>query len=111
MEIECAERLTKVEERAKSNSHRLEKLEPIVEEIHTMSKTMVQLVEEVKYTNETVGSLNDKVEKMDNRVDDMEKAPSIDFKNYKNSAITAIIGTFAGALATGLLFLITNYIK
>ena len=44
-EKEIVERLTKVEERSKSNTHRLEKLEPIVGEIHTMSKTMIQLVE------------------------------------------------------------------
>ena len=42
-------RLTRVEARAKSNTHRIDKLEPIVEEIHTMSETMVQLVEEVKH--------------------------------------------------------------
>ena len=40
-EKETVERLTKVEERSKSNMHRLEKLEPIVDEIHTMSKTMI----------------------------------------------------------------------
>ena len=70
-EMEILERLTKVEERSKSNTHRLEKLEPIINEIHTMSNTMVQLVEEVKHTNETVSSLDEKVERMDSRVDVM----------------------------------------
>lgn len=42
--IEIEHRITEVEQRAKSNTHRIDKLEPIVEEIHTMSKTMVQLV-------------------------------------------------------------------
>ena len=46
------------------------KLERVTEEIHTMSNTMIQLVEEVKHTNETVSSLDQKVEKMDSRVDD-----------------------------------------
>ena len=44
MEHEYLERLAKVEERAKSNTHRLDKLEPIINEIHTMSNTMIQLV-------------------------------------------------------------------
>ena len=43
-EIDIEHRLTDVENRAKSNTHRLDKLEPIVDEIHTMSNTMVQLV-------------------------------------------------------------------
>ncbi len=101
-------RITEVEQRAKSNTHRLDKLEPIVEEIHTMSKTMVQLVEEVRHTNESVCELDAKVDRMDNRVDSIEKEPVEDLKKYKNTAITTIIGTVAGALASGLIFLIAQ---
>lgn len=110
MEKEEIERLTKVEDRAKSNSHRLDKLEPIVNEIHTMSKTMVQLVEEVKHTNETVSGLDEKVDRMDSRVDVMERAPAEDMKSYKRTAATAIISTVAGALATGIVVLIAQFI-
>ena len=110
MEKEEIERLTKVEDRAKSNSHRLDKLEPIVNEIHTMSKTMVQLVEEVKHTNETVSGLDEKVDRMDSRVDVMERAPAEDMKSYKRTAATAIISTVAGALATGIVILIAQFI-
>ncbi len=66
-ELDVEHRLTEVEQRAKSNSHRLEELEPVVKEIHIMSNTMIQLVEEVKHTNETVASLDKKVDKMDSR--------------------------------------------
>ena len=38
-EKETVERLTKVEERSKSNTHRLEKLEPIVDSACRGSKT------------------------------------------------------------------------
>ena len=81
--IEIEHRITEVEQRAKSNTHRIDKLEPIVEEIHTMSKTMVQLVEEVKHTNENVCALDEKVDRMDSRVDEMERAPTEDIKKYK----------------------------
>ena len=109
-EIEIEHRITEVEQRAKSNSHRLDKLEPVVEEIHTMSNTMVQLVQEVKHTNETVNSLDEKVDRMDSRVDDMERAPADDMKKYKTTAVTAIISTVAGALATGLIVMIAHFI-
>ena len=109
-EIDIEHRLTDVENRAKSNTHRLDKLEPIVEEIHTMSNTMVQLVQEVKHTNETVNNLDAKVDRMDGRVDDMEKAPAKDAKTYKTTAITAIISTIAGAFATGIIVLIAQFI-
>ena len=46
IETEYVERLTKVEERSKSNTHQIEDLKPVVNEIHTMSKTMVELIGE-----------------------------------------------------------------
>ena len=104
-------RLTKVEDRAKSNTHRIDKLEPIVEEIHTMSKTMVQLVEEVKHTNNSVCNLDKKIDSMDARVDDMERAPAEDVKKYKSAVVNTIIGTVVGALTTGFLAMIVQYIK
>ena len=109
-EFEVLERLTKTEERSKSNTHRLDKLEPIVNEIHTMSNTMVQLVEEVKHTNETVSSLDEKVERMDSRVDIMERSPADDMRAYRRTAVTAMISTIAGALAAGVLVWVANYI-
>ena len=109
-EMEFMERLTKAEERSKSNTHRLDKLEPIINEIHTMANTMVQLVEEVKHTNETVSSLDEKVERMDSRVDVMERAPADELKAYRRTAATTIISTLAGALAAGLLVMAANYI-
>ena len=109
-EIDIEHRLTDVESRSKSNTHRLDKLEPIVDEIHTMSNTMVQLVQEVKHTNETVNNLDAKVDRMDSRVDDMERAPAEDAKKYKSTAITAIISTIAGAFATAIIVMIAQFI-
>ena len=103
-------RLTEVADRAKSNTHRIDKLEPIVDEIHTMSNTMVQLVQEVKHTNETVNNLDAKVDRMDSRVDEMERTPAKDAKTYKTTAITAIISTIAGAFTTGIIVLIAQFI-
>ena len=104
-------RLTRVEARAKSNTHRIDKLEPIVEEIHTMSETMVQLVEEVKHTNDNVCNLDKKIDSMDARVDVMERAPAEDVKKYKSVAVTAIISTISTALAIGLISMIAQYIR
>lgn len=103
-ELEIEHRLTEVEQRSKSNTHRLDKLEPIVEEIHTMSNTMVQLVQEVKHTNEAVSSLDAKVERMDGRVDDMEKAPVKRMDSVKNKIIDTVLGVVVGFLVAGLIW-------
>ena len=110
-ELGMEHRITDVEARAKSNTHRLDKLEPIVEEIHTMSKTMVQLAESVKHLNDNVCTLDEKIDNMDARVDVMERAPAEDVKKYKTTVVTAIISTISGAFATGLIIMIAQYIK
>ncbi len=102
--LEIEHRLTEVEQRGKSNTHRLDKLEPIVDEIHIMSKTMVQLVEAVKNTNESVNNLNKKVDFMDIRMDDMEKAPAKKLNNVKETVIGNITGALIGFLMAGLLW-------
>lgn len=103
-ELEIEHRLTETEERAKSNTHRIDKLEPIVEEIHTMSITMVELVQEVKHTNEAVNSLDEKVDRMDSRVDEMEKAPVKAMKDTKKVIIDKVLGTIIGFLMAGLIW-------
>ena len=102
--INTEHRLTEVEQRSKSNSHRLDKLEPIVEEIHTMSNTMVQLVQEVKHTNEAVSNIDKKVDRMDSRVDEMEKAPGKEWSSVKKIAVTAVISAVVGFLIAGLIW-------
>ena len=82
-ELGIEHRLTEIEQRSKSNSHRLDKLEPIISEIHTMSKTMVQLVGEVKHTNENVSEIKDKVGVL-------ESKPSARMEQIKTAIITAI---------------------
>ena len=103
-ELDVEHRLTEVEQRAKSNSHRLEELEPVVKEIHIMSNTMIQLVEEVKHTNETVASLDKKVDKMDSREDEMESAPGKEWSDAKRTLFNTAVGAIITFLITGLIF-------
>lgn len=107
-ELEYEHRLTEVEQRTKSNTHRLDNLEPIIGEIHTMSNTMVQLVQEVKYTHEGVKSMDTKVERIESRVDEIEKAPAKKWNSTKESIFNNIIGAVVGFLIAGLIWAATN---
>ena len=102
--LNAEHRLTEVEQRSKSNSHRIDKLEPIVEEIHTMSNTMVQLVQEVKHTNEAVSTIDKKVDRMDSRVDEMEKAPAKKWDRVKDKLLDLVLGAMVGFLIAGILW-------
>lgn len=103
-DVEIEHRLTEVEQRSKSNVHRLDKLEPIVNEIHIMSNTLVEMMQEVKHTNEAVDSLNVKVDRMDSRVDEMEKAPAKEYSAIKKSAREKIASGIIGFVLAGLLW-------
>ena len=103
-EVEIEHRITELEQRTKSNTHRLDKLDPIVEEIHTMSNTMVQMVQEIKHTNETVKGLDKKMDHMDHRVDEMEKAPAKKYDRAKDKIFDTVLGVIVGFLIAGLMW-------
>lgn len=88
-------RLTIVEKQVEYNAHEINELKPIVKEINTMSKTMVQLVEQTKQTSENVQELKSKVDKI-------ETEPAESMKWLKRtilaSALTTIVGAIIGAL-------------
>lgn len=92
-------RLTITEERAKANTHRIDRLENLTEEIHTMSNTMVRLVEQTQATNKSVEELKDKVEGLEN-------APVEEYKHIKKTITTSIITAVIGAIIGALLSLI-----
>ena len=73
-----------------------------------MSNTMVQLVQEVKHTNEAVNKLDKKVDRMDSRVDEVEKAPAKKWSKVKDIIITSVIGAIVGFLVAGLLWASTQ---
>lgn len=103
-ELDVEHRLTAVEEKASSNVKRLNRLEPIIDEIHTMSMTMVQLVDEMKHTNESVSILNGKLDNMDERVDEMEKAPGKEWSNTKRTLFNQFLGAILTFFVVGLIW-------
>ena len=103
-EIEIEHRITELEQRSRSNTHRIDKLEPIVDEIHTMSNTMVQLVQEVKHTNDAVVGLDQKVDRLDSRVDDMERVPGQEWSSAKKTVFNIILGAVVDFLIAGLIW-------
>ncbi len=96
-EVDIEHRLTENEQRAKSNTHRIDKLETIVNEIHTMSETMVHLVSEVQHTNENVSEIKEKV-------DVLESKPSARMEQIKTAIIAAIASAIIGGVIATLLF-------
>lgn len=81
------ERLVKVEQRAASNTHRLDRLEDLAQALHKQGEAITKMVTELTHTNEALASLTQ-------RVGNLEKRPG--------ALWDKLIGGIVGAVATGI---------
>ena len=100
MDLEHEKRLAEVEQRAKSNTHRLDELEPIVGEIHKMSETLVEMTVEMKHTNKNV-------EDIKNKVECIEQEPARKWKDSTKALFNAFLGAIGTAVAGGMIYFLT----
>lgn len=87
MDLEHERRLTEVEARSKSNTKRLDELQPLTEELHKMSKATVEIVAELKHTNKDVREIKEKVETL-------EEKPAKRWDTVVTVIITALVSGF-----------------
>lgn len=83
MDLEHERRLTQVEQRAKSNTHRLEKLEATTEAINRLATSMEVMVSKQEQVADTV-------EKLDGKVTALETKPVKRVDNLVDKIIWAI---------------------
>lgn len=85
------ERLTKMEERGKSNTKRLDELEKLADAIHEQNKNIAELVIETRHTNETLKSHEARISKIEGK-------PSKWIESLAKIVVTAIISGVVGLL-------------
>lgn len=91
IDVDYITKLTEVEARSKSNTHRIDKLEELTNTIQNLAITMNNTVNEIKYMREDVTSLDDRLEKIENE-------PVKRFNKYKDVVITSILTSLVGLL-------------
>ncbi len=87
------ERLTKAEERAKSNSRRLDRLERLTDEVSKQNENIARLVEQLKFTNERLSA-------HDERLKEIEARPKGNVRMIAGAIVTAVCSALAGAAVT-----------
>ena len=92
MDLEHERRLTSVEQRSKSNTHRIEKLEESTEAITRLATSMEVMVSKQEQVAETV-------EKLDGKVTALEQKPA----KRVDSLVDKIIWAICAAVITFLL--------
>lgn len=92
MDLEHESRLTAVEERSKSNTHRIDKLEESTEAISRLATSMEVMAERQEQCVTSVGKLDGKVSTLDGKVTALEQKPAKRWDGMVDKAIAAIIG-------------------
>ena len=83
------ERLVAVEERAKSNTKRLDEAEKKIEDIHDLTFSVKELALETK-------RLREDVNKIDTRLNDVEQKPAKNWESLIKTIITRNSNSYSG---------------
>ena len=89
MDLEHERRLTEVEERSKSNSHRLDKLEESTEAINRLATSMEVMAERQEQVVETV-------DRLDAKVTTLEEKPAKRWDSLVDKIVWAIAAALIG---------------
>ena len=92
---ELIERLVEVEQRAKSNTKRIDEHDGKLEDIHDLTFAVKELANETKLMREDVNNLN-------SRVANIESEPAKEYKDIKKNIRNQIITFIAGAILSGI---------
>ena len=89
-------KLAEVEQRSKSNTRRLDKIDKEIEEMHGLMQTVASLTTEIKYMRE---EFNDGL----GRLTRLEQKPVENYNKIVMYIITTIIGAILGLMVKGVI--------
>lgn len=89
-------KLAEIEQRCKSNTKRLDKMDKEIEEMHELMQTVASLATEIKYMRE---EFNDGL----GRLTRLEQKPVENYNKIMMYIITTVIGIIVGAMVKGVI--------
>ena len=93
-DTEHEHRLTEVEDRSKSNTHRLDKLEKETEAINTLATAVQVMATKQDQVITSVDKLDNNVTKLDGKVTALETKPAKRWDAIVDKLIWAVVGAF-----------------
>lgn len=92
MEVNFEHRLTEVEQRSKSNVHRLDKLEKEHEVLHSMAASLEVMANEQKHQTQTITDVKTDVGRLECKVDVLESKPAKRWEGLVDKLIWGVAG-------------------
>ena len=94
-ELEFAEKLVELDQRSKSNTHRLEAVEKNQEALNQIATSVAVMAEQQK-------NISKKVDDIDNKVDAIESKPAKRWESIVDKLIWLVVGAFAAWFLSGM---------
>ncbi len=98
MDLEHERRLSACEERSKSNTHRLDKLEASTEAINRLATNMEVMAEQQKQVVEKQEVVAESVDKLDSKVTALEQKPGKRWDGIVDKLTWALVAAVLGFL-------------
>lgn len=95
---EMAVKVTEVDQRAKSNTRRIDKLEQQTDAIQSLATSVEVMVKEQGHQTEAIERIEKNVEKLDGKVEVLEHKPAKRWESVVDKAIMTIVGALVGYL-------------
>lgn len=89
-------KLVEVEQRSKSNTKRIDKIDKQIEEMHELMQTVASLTTEIKYMRE---EFNEGLA----RLSKLEQKPAENYNKIMMYIVTTVIGAILGAMVKGVI--------
>ena len=94
---ELEHRLTDVESRSKSNTHRLDDLERLTDAVNGMNTNIKLTIQQLENTNKSLEIVTAQNKKQDDRLTALEKAPGVFGNKLWWAVIAAVIAGFVAS--------------
>lgn len=93
---EMAMKLTEVDARSKSNTHRIDELAGQIDAVNRLATSVEVLVQENKHQTETIKDIKDDVAKLDDKVEAIEQKPAKRWDGLVDKIVLTVVAALIG---------------
>ncbi len=104
---EMAVKLTEVDARSKSNTHRINELAGQIDAVNRLAAAVEVMATEQKHQTTAMAEIKADVAKLDAKVETIEQKPAKRWDGMVEKIIYGIVGALVTALGAGIIYLLT----
>ena len=104
---ETAVKLAEVEQRSKSNTHRINELAEEIDAVNRLATAVEVMATEQKHQTEAMANIKQSVTDLDKKVDAIERKPGKRWDGIVDKFIGGLVGALAAAAFAGIVYLLT----